>query len=84
MKARYQNRIESLQGTLDLLTLQNLQWSPRRDYVVSQAIRTNSGEAPQFVTGPLYQALYRLERQKYINSEAVMRILNQARKESQA
>lgn len=28
-KERYQNRIELLQGTLDLLILQTLQWGPR-------------------------------------------------------
>jgi len=28
-KERYQNRIELLQGTLDLLILQTLQWGPQ-------------------------------------------------------
>jgi transcriptional regulator len=69
MKARYQNRIELLQGTLDLLILQTLQWGPQHGYSISQAIRTNSGEVLQVDTGSLYPALHRLERQKWIKSE---------------
>jgi PadR family transcriptional regulator len=69
MKARYQNRIELLQGTLDLLILQTLQWGPQHGYGISQAIRTNSGEVLQVDTGSLYPALHRLERQKWISAE---------------
>ena len=68
MKSRYQNRIELLQGTLDLLVLQTLQWGPQHGYGISQAIRANSGEALQVDTGSLYPALQRLERQKWIAS----------------
>jgi len=69
MKRRYQNRIELLQGTLDLLILQTLQWGSRHGYGISQAIRINSGEVLQVDTGSLYPALHRLERQKWITSE---------------
>ena len=69
MKDRYQNRIELLQGTLDLLILQTLQWGPQHGYGITQAIRTNSGEVLQVDTGSLYPALHRLERQKWISSE---------------
>ena len=69
MKSRYQNRIELLQGTLDLLVLQTLQWGPQHGYGISQAIRTNSGEVLQVDTGSLYPALHRLERQKWISSD---------------
>jgi len=64
--ARYQNRIELLQGTLDLLILQTLQWGPRHGYGISQAIRASSGEILQVDTGSLYPALHRLEREKWI------------------
>jgi transcriptional regulator len=69
MKSRYQNRIELLQGTLDLLVLQTLQWGPRHGYGISQAIRAGSGEVLQVDTGSLYPALHRLERQKWVSSE---------------
>jgi len=69
MKNRYQNRIELLQGTLDLLILQTLQWGPQHGYGISQAIRANSGEVLQVDTGSLYPALHRLERQEWILSE---------------
>jgi PadR family transcriptional regulator len=69
MKERYQNRIELLQGTLDLLVLQTLQWGPQHGYGISQAIRTGSGEVLQVDTGSLYPAMHRLERQKWVSSE---------------
>jgi PadR family transcriptional regulator len=69
MKVRYQNRIELLQGTLDLLILQTLQWGPQHGYGISQAIRANSGEVLRVDTGSLYPALHRLERQKWIAAE---------------
>ena len=68
-KSSYQNKIELLQGTLDLLILQTLQWGPQHGYGISQQIRTNSGEALLVDTGSLYPALHRLERQKSISSE---------------
>jgi PadR family transcriptional regulator PadR len=69
MKKRYQNRIELLQGTLDLIILQTLQWGPQHGYGISQAIRTYSGEVLQVDTGSLYPALHRLERQQWISSQ---------------
>jgi PadR family transcriptional regulator, regulatory protein PadR len=69
MKKPYQNRIELLQGTLDLLILQTLQWGPQHGYGISTAIRMNSGDVLDVETGSLYPALHRLERQKWIKSE---------------
>ncbi len=68
-KDRYQNRIELLQGTLDLLILQTLQWGPRHGYGITQAIGTRSGDLLQVDTGSLYPALHRLERARFITAE---------------
>ncbi len=68
-KDRYQNRIELLQGTLDLLILQTLQWGPRHGYGITGAIRANSNQLFQVETGSLYPALHRLERQRWIAAE---------------
>jgi len=69
MKERYLNRIELLQGTLDMLILQTLQWGPQHGYGIGNAIRANSGELLKVETGSLYPALHRLERQGWVKSE---------------
>ncbi len=68
-KSEYRNRIELLQGTLDLLVLQTLQWGPQHGYGISNAIRANSGSVLQVDTGSLYPALHRLERAGWIAAE---------------
>ena len=68
-KPQYRNRIELLQGTLDLMILQTLQWGPQHGYGGSLAIRNRSGEILQVDTGSLYPALHRLEKQKWVASE---------------
>jgi transcriptional regulator len=68
-RQKYQNRIELLQGTLDLLILQTLRFGPQHGYGISQSLRAYSGELLQVDTGSLYPALHRLERQGWIDSE---------------
>ena len=68
-RERYKNRIELLQGTLDMLILQTLRWGPQHGYGIAQAIRSGSDEVLQVETGSLYPALHRLERQGWIKSE---------------
>src|SRR5579863_6681798 len=69
MKSRYQNHIELLQGTLDMLILQTLQWGANHGYGIANAIRANSGELLKVETGSLYPALHRLEKQGWVKSE---------------
>ncbi|HLJ48175.1 MAG TPA: PadR family transcriptional regulator [Bryobacteraceae bacterium] len=69
MKERYQNRIELLQGTLDMLILQTLQWGDQHGYGISQAIRASSGDILRVDTGSLYPALHRLEKQGWVKSD---------------
>jgi PadR family transcriptional regulator PadR len=68
-REKYQNRIELLQGTLDMLVLQTLQWGPQHGYGIGNAIRASSGELLQVETGSLYPALHRLERQGWVKSD---------------
>ncbi len=60
------DRIELLQGTLDLIILQSLRWGPRHGYGLAQMIRAKSGERLQVDAGSIYPALHRLERQHWI------------------
>lgn len=76
----YQNRIELLQGTLDMLILQTLQWGPQHGHGIGQAIRASSRELLQVEHGSLYPALHRLERQGWIASEWGMSDKNQKAK----
>src|SRR5580704_5917340 len=66
---RYQNRIELLQGTLDMLILHSLHWGPQHGYGIAQAIRSGSSDVLQVETGSLYPALHRLEKQGWVKSE---------------
>jgi transcriptional regulator len=68
-KTPYQQRIELLQGTLDLLILQTLRWGPQHGYGLSQRIWVNSGDRLKVDTGSLYPALHRLEKQGWVESE---------------
>jgi PadR family transcriptional regulator PadR len=65
----YQNRIELLQGTLDMLVLQALRHGPEHGYRISQAIRAGSGDVLQVETGSLYPALHRLRKKGWLKSE---------------
>ena len=66
---KYRNRIELLQGTLDMLILQTLQWGPQHGYGLGNAIRANSGDLLHVETGSLYPALHRLTRQGWLKGE---------------
>jgi len=66
---RDQNRIELLQGTLDMLILQTLVWGPLHGYAITHSIRGRSGEILQVETGSLYPALHRLEKQGWVTSQ---------------
>ena len=60
---------DRLHGTLDALILKTLSWGPRHGYAVSRWLRDTSGDAIQVEEGSLYPALYRMERQGWIDAE---------------
>ena len=62
-------RLQLLQGTLDLLVLQTLRWGPAHGYGISQAIWSRSAEVLKVETGSLYPALHRLQKQRLVAAE---------------
>jgi transcriptional regulator len=68
-RRRFENQIELVQGTLDMLILRTLQWGPQHGHGIKVAIRASSDEALQIDHGSLYPALHRLERQGWIDAD---------------
>lgn len=68
-KTPYRNRIELLQGTLDMLILRTLQWGTQHGHGVKVAIRATSEGELEVDHGSLYPALHRLEQQGWIKAE---------------
>ncbi|HSL84074.1 MAG TPA: helix-turn-helix transcriptional regulator, partial [Thermoanaerobaculia bacterium] len=53
--------LELVRGTLDLLILKTLTWSPMHGYAIAGAIERRTEEAILVEEGALYPALHRLE-----------------------
>jgi PadR family transcriptional regulator PadR len=68
-RTAYKNRIELLQGTLDMLVLRTLQWGAQHGHGIGVAIAASSEDDLQVDSGSLYPALHRLEKQGWIASE---------------
>jgi transcriptional regulator len=67
--AKESNRIELLQGTLDMLILRTLLFGPMHGHGIARHIQRTSDEALQVEHGSLYPALHRLERQGWISAK---------------
>jgi len=63
------DKIELLQGTLDMLILRTLQWGPQHGHGIGVAIRASSEDALQVEHGSLYPALHRMKKQGLIDAE---------------
>jgi PadR family transcriptional regulator len=61
--------LDLLQGTLDVLILKTLSWAPMHGYGVSKFIRQRTDDVLAVEDAALYQALHRLERKGWIESE---------------
>jgi PadR family transcriptional regulator, regulatory protein PadR len=61
-------RLELLQGTLDLLILRTLIFGPRHGHGIAQAIQQTSDQELLVEHGALYPALQRLERRGWISA----------------
>ncbi|HXE33079.1 MAG TPA: PadR family transcriptional regulator [Verrucomicrobiae bacterium] len=64
-----QERLELLQGTLDLLILRTLIFGPRHGQGVARAIQETSEEELLVEHGALYPALQRLEQRAWISAK---------------
>ena len=63
------DRIELLQGTLDLLILRTLSLGPAHGHAIAKTIERNSEDILQVEQGSLYPALHRLLRRGWISAE---------------
>lgn len=59
---------DRLHGTLDVLVLKTLTFGPRHGYAVLRWIRDQTGNQLQIEEGSLYPALYRMERDEWIEA----------------
>ena len=62
-------RVELLQGTLDLLILRTLLLGPAHGHAVAKAIEFKSDEVLQVEQGSLYPALHRLIKRGWVSVE---------------
>ena len=62
-------RIELLQGTLDLLILRTLILGPAHGHAIAKTIEYRSDEVLQVEQGSLYPALHRLIKRGWISAE---------------
>ena len=63
------DRIELLQGTLDLLVLRTLLPGPAHGHAIARNIERNSEDVLQVEQGSLYPALHRLIKRGWITAE---------------
>ena len=64
---KQKERIELLQGTLDLLILRTLQLGPLHGHAIAKAIEFRSDDVLQVEQGSLYPALHRLIKRGWIS-----------------
>ena len=66
MKNHAAERVELLQGTLDMLILRTLQFGPAHGHQIAKHIQRTTEDILQVEHGSLYPALHRLERKGWI------------------
>jgi PadR family transcriptional regulator PadR len=69
MAKKSSERIELLQGTLDMLILRTLQFGPAHGHEIAKHIQRTTEDVLQVEHGSLYPALHRLERRGWLASK---------------
>src|SRR5438046_10359207 len=69
MSTREKDRLDLLQGTLDLLILRTLLLGRAHGHAIAKAIEHNSEDVLQVEQGSLYPALHRLIKRGWISAE---------------
>ena len=64
-----QRSLDLMQGTVDVLILKTLSWQPLHGYAIAKTIEQRSDGVLGVADAALYQALHRLERREWIESE---------------
>jgi PadR family transcriptional regulator len=62
-------RVELLQGTLDMLILRTLLFGPAHGHQIAKHIQRTTDDVLQVEHGSLYPALHRLERKGFIEAK---------------
>src|SRR6201997_698362 len=62
------DRVELLQGTLDMLILRTLLFGPAHGHQIAKHIQRTTDDVLQVEHGSLYPALHRLERKGWISA----------------
>jgi transcriptional regulator len=62
-------QLDLLQGTLDVLVLRALSWSPMHGYAVARFIHAGSDGTFTVLDGALYTSLHRMEERGWLESE---------------
>src|SRR5438093_10377819 len=63
------DRVELLQGTLDMLILRTLVFGPAHGHQIAKHIQRTTEDVLQVEHGSLYPALHRLERKGYVTAK---------------
>ncbi|HEV2986115.1 MAG TPA: PadR family transcriptional regulator [Vicinamibacterales bacterium] len=80
MTKPHDDRLELLQGTLDMLILRTLQWGRQHGHGIGRAIGAQSDDLLTVETGSLYPALHRLVKRGWLKWEWDLSEANQRAK----
>src|SRR5258708_37921204 len=73
MPKKSSDRVELLQGTLDMLVLRTLLFGPAHGRAIAKHIQQTTEDVLQVEHGSLYPALHRLERKGWLSAKWEMK-----------